>query len=110
MKALSHMPVMHRRAGFTLVELAIAGALLLASCAPAQREAAHEDEQGHHDEAIERGPHGGRLLRSGDLALELSIEEAGIPPEFRAHLHDGKIEFVDAAQGTHVRVILPIAV
>lgn len=31
----------------------------------------------------ERGPHRGRMLRDGDFALELSIFETGVPPEFR---------------------------
>ena len=30
----------------------------------------------------ERGPHNGRLLRSGPLELEVTIFESGIPPEF----------------------------
>jgi len=33
---------------------------------------------------IVKGPHGGRLLTSGDFRLELSIFETGVPPEFRA--------------------------
>ncbi len=31
----------------------------------------------------ERGPNGGRLLKSGRLALEITIFEAGTPPQFR---------------------------
>lgn len=51
------------------------------------REAAHEDEHGHAAaEAIERGPHDGRLLRDGDTVLELAIFEDGVPPEFHAWL------------------------
>ncbi len=41
-----------------------------------------------HDDAGEaepvKGPHHGRLLIDGDFTLELSIFEAGVPPEFRA--------------------------
>ena len=38
-----------------------------------------------------KGPHGGRLLASGDFALELAIFERGVPPEFRAWAHlDGR--------------------
>ncbi len=33
---------------------------------------------------IVKGPHGGRLLHSGDFTLELAIFEDGTPPEFRA--------------------------
>jgi cobalt-zinc-cadmium efflux system membrane fusion protein len=60
---------------------------LLASCA---REDAHEDSAGA-ESSYERGPHGGRWLTDGDFALELTIFEAGIPPEFRAYTYrDGK--------------------
>ncbi|NUM55217.1 MAG: efflux RND transporter periplasmic adaptor subunit [Candidatus Hydrogenedentes bacterium] len=39
----------------------------------------------------ERGPHNGRLLRSGDLELEITIFESGIPPEFHIFPYsDGK--------------------
>lgn len=38
-----------------------------------------------------RGPHGGRLLTSGDFELELAIFERGVPPELRAWAHrDGQ--------------------
>ncbi len=33
----------------------------------------------------ERGPHGGRMLRSGDFGLEVKIFEEGVPPEY--HLY-----------------------
>lgn len=31
-----------------------------------------------------RGPHGARILRDGDFAVELAIFETGVPPEFHA--------------------------
>lgn len=34
---------------------------------------------------FERGPHNGRLLRDGDFALEVTIFETGVPPEFRLY-------------------------
>lgn len=34
--------------------------------------------------AIAKGPHGGRMLTSGDFALELAIVESGTPPELHA--------------------------
>ena len=37
----------------------------------------------HHTE-VEQGPNGGRLLRHGDIALELAIFEIGVDPEYRA--------------------------
>ncbi|UAA39068.1 efflux RND transporter periplasmic adaptor subunit [Paraneptunicella aestuarii] len=39
----------------------------------------------------EKGPHRGRMLREGDFALELSIFETGVPPEFRVWVSDGGV-------------------
>lgn len=42
-------------------------------------------------EAFERGPHNGRLLRDGSFALEVTVYETGVPPEFRLYgYRDGK--------------------
>ena len=35
----------------------------------------------------ERGPHNGRLLRNGSFSLEVTIFEAGVPPEFRVYAY-----------------------
>jgi cobalt-zinc-cadmium efflux system membrane fusion protein len=43
----------------------------------------HENQHGNEAEP-EKGPHNGRLLTSGKLAVELAIFEAGVAPEFRA--------------------------
>jgi len=47
-------------------------------------------EEAHHHDHIqeEHGPHGGMLLKEGDIELELGIHEAGGPPRFRAYLSD----------------------
>ncbi len=37
------------------------------------------------EDDFERGPHNGRMLRDGDLALEITIFETGVPPEFRVY-------------------------
>ncbi|MGH8502912.1 MAG: efflux RND transporter periplasmic adaptor subunit [Gammaproteobacteria bacterium] len=63
--------------------------MLLAGCgAPAEPNhdgggtGAHgESEQPEEAE----GPHGGRLLRDGDFALEVTIFETGVPPEYRIY-------------------------
>ena len=47
----------------------------------------HEMEHSHED-AFERGPHGGRLLRDGEFAAEVTIFEKGVPPEFRVYFYD----------------------
>ena len=41
------------------------------------------------EQAAERGPNNGRLLRDGDFLLELAIYETGVPPEFRAWATNG---------------------
>ncbi|WRH76775.1 MAG: efflux RND transporter periplasmic adaptor subunit [Sphingobium sp.] len=39
----------------------------------------------------EKGPHNGRLLKDGDFALEMTIFEDGVPPQFRVYpTKDGK--------------------
>jgi len=44
----------------------------------------HDSHEGSEEVEIVKGPHGGRLLTSGDFILELAIFETGVPPEFRA--------------------------
>lgn len=51
----------------------------------------HEHGGQGHEAAVEKGPHGGRLLVDGDFALELAIFERGVPPEYRAWaIEDGQ--------------------
>jgi cobalt-zinc-cadmium efflux system membrane fusion protein len=69
---------------------AVAGAILLTMVAACgTREGAGES---HDSEAaaadFERGPHRGRMLRDGDFAIELTIFEEGVPPEFRAYAYE----------------------
>lgn len=40
----------------------------------------------HHDEP-EKGPHGGRLLEQDGFAIEITIFESGVPPEFRLYAY-----------------------
>ncbi len=57
--------------------------------APAAVETGEHGEAAHGDE-FARGPHRGRLLESGDFAIELTIFEDGMPPQFRVYAyHDG---------------------
>lgn len=46
----------------------------------------HAEEEGHEEAA--RGPHGGRLLAEGDFAVEMTIFEQGVPPEFRVYAYE----------------------
>lgn len=71
------------------ISLLISGACLLVACGGRQ-EVDHEAEHGHGEsvvEELERGPHRGRLLRDGRFALEVTIFEAGVPPEFRLYAY-----------------------
>lgn len=55
---------------------------LLAACgaaAPGAEEAAIAE--------YERGPHNGRMLRDGDFAIEMTIFEDGVPPEFHLYTY-----------------------
>ena len=63
-------------------------ALMLAGCS-------QEDGYGAHDH--DEGPHGGRWLEHRDFALEVTIFERGVPPEFRVYPFDGR-EPVDPAR------------
>lgn len=44
---------------------------------------ADDHSQGSHEDVV-KGPHGGRLMEQGELAVELTIYETGVPPEYRA--------------------------
>lgn len=72
--------------------LAVVLALLLAACGgtdPASQTPSGESEAAAAD--YERGPHRGRMLRDGDFALEVTIFETGVPPQYRLYAYrDGE--------------------
>lgn len=74
-----------------LVTAAALAALLvtlgLAGCGerPVPAEASGQAGAGEY----ERGPHRGRMLRDGDFALEMTIFEDGVPPEFHVYPYRG---------------------
>ena len=47
----------------------------------------HAHDAGHKDDTTPRGPHGGRLLSEGPFAVEVTIYERGVPPEFRVYAY-----------------------
>jgi len=64
--------------------------LLLAACGDSGSDP--EMSAGHADTApaeYERGPHRGRMLRDGDFALEVTIFETGVPPQYRLYAYRG---------------------
>lgn len=63
---------------FTLIAFAHIGISLSAISNLAVAESAKEIAQ----EEVEKGPNNGRVLRQGDLAIELAIYETGTLPNF----------------------------
>ena len=63
--------------------------LLLVPMAACSSDAPTENAEG---EAVEeKGPHRGKMLRDGDFAVEMTVFEDGVPPEFRVYpTRDGK--------------------
>jgi len=59
-----------------LCQLGVASVLVPSSALAESTETTVEAEP-------EKGPHRGKMLRDGDFAIELSIFETGVPPEFR---------------------------
>ena len=89
----------------TVVILAV-GVLLGAWIMFAERGHGPGDEHGHGHgaeesaaAAMEKGPHGGRMLREGDFAVEMTVFERGVPPELRIYAFEkGKPLAPDAAK------------
>ena len=64
--------------------LPVAALLAVAGCGGAP--APDGDNHGEMAAAeYERGPHRGRMLRDGDFALEVTIFEDGVDPEYRVY-------------------------
>jgi cobalt-zinc-cadmium efflux system membrane fusion protein len=79
---------------------AVVTTLALKKIKPAAAVGGHGEHAGHSEEAgaeMERGPHGGRMLREGDFATEITIFESGVPPQFRVYFYE-KDKPVDSAQ------------
>lgn len=67
----------------------IFAAALLAAPLMACGQSGDETEISESEEAAagdyERGPHNGRMLRDGDFAIEVTVFEDGLPPEYRLY-------------------------
>ncbi len=64
--------------------------LLLVPMAACSTDAPNEAGEGEAAEE-EKGPHRGKMLRDGDFAVEMTVFEDGVPPEFRVYpTRDGK--------------------
>ena len=62
---------------------------LLAACGNGATETKGGEEAAAPAGEYERGPHRGRMLRDGDFALEITIFEDGVDPEFRVYAYRG---------------------
>lgn len=47
----------------------------------------HGDHRGEVKKETEKGPQGGHLLKDGDFALEITLFEKGVPPEFHLYAY-----------------------
>ena len=47
----------------------------------------HVDEKGHASTEPQKGPHGGKLFTKDDYALEVTIFEKDVEPEFRLYAY-----------------------
>ena len=59
--------------------------LPLAACG--EQAATESEAEEVAKEEFERGPHKGRMLRDGNFAIEVTIFEDGVPPEFRMYAY-----------------------
>ncbi len=48
------------------------------------------------EEVVEKGPHGGRLLKQEDISLELLLFSQGMPPHFRAYFYQNEKQVLPA--------------
>lgn len=75
-----------KRSILVALAAALTLALPLTACGQGSPSAELEGEEKPAEE-YERGPHNGRMLRDGDFALEVTIFEEGVPPEFHIYAY-----------------------
>lgn len=74
-----------RNIRFTAIIAALALAIPLAACGSDPAPAEHGEEAAEP----EKGPNGGRLLKDGDFAVEVTVFETGQEPQFRVYASRG---------------------
>lgn len=83
-------------------------AALLAASLPACGQSGEDSAEKEAGEVAagdyERGPHNGRMLRDGDFAIELTVFEDGVPPEYRLYPYRGNKPL--DPQGVRARVTI----
>lgn len=83
---------MNKKQIIAVVLVLIAGAGITWFASRHVKPAAQASGEGGHGAAATpdaaKGPHGGRLLTEGDLGVEVTIFERGVPPEFRVFCYE----------------------
>jgi cobalt-zinc-cadmium efflux system membrane fusion protein len=74
---------MSRSHSWLRAALAVCLLSLTGACGAGNGETEHEAAAADY----ERGPHRGRMLRDGDFAIEMTIFEDGVPPEFHIYAY-----------------------
>lgn len=74
-----------------IARLVFVFALSLALAGCGESNSVEKPAEGHAAAAAdyERGPHRGRMLRDGDFALEVTIFETNVPPQYRLYAYQG---------------------
>ena len=67
--------------------LAALCAVTLSACGQSDGNPESTEEQAAAEGDYERGPHNGRMLRDGDFAIEVTVFEDGVPPEYRLYAY-----------------------
>ena len=82
---------MNKKQFSAVILVLLAGAGLTWFAVRNAKPAAQVSGEGGHGSAVAevaKGPHGGRQLREGDFATEVTIFERGVPPEFRVFFYE----------------------
>ena len=72
----------------TILVAAAASALMAGSCGEKPSGAENGAEAAAASGEYERGPHRGRMLRDGPFAIEMTIFEDGVDPEFHVYAYE----------------------
>jgi cobalt-zinc-cadmium efflux system membrane fusion protein len=67
--------------------LVLALSLVLVGCGESSSAAKPSEDQATANADYERGPHRGRMLRAGNFALEVTIFETNVPPQYRLYAY-----------------------
>lgn len=67
----------------------VALVLILTACGASDTPQKESEGHGAAAAEFERGPHRGRMLRDGDFAIEVTIFETNVPPQYRLYAYQG---------------------